>query len=75
MLSVVVFHNITAHQALEYKQRLDADGLVLNQDYTWRYQPVKYNGEWEQLPLEDSHVEFKFKDSALASFYTLKWTK
>ena len=75
MSSKIVLSRITAQQALEYKKQLDADGLKLDQDYFWRYRPVKYNNEWSLTPIEDSCVEFEFNSDALSSFYRLKWEK
>ncbi len=72
MSSKIVLSGISAQRALEYKQYLDADGLKINQDYCWRYQPVKYNS-WASF--DQSEVEFEFMDAALASFYRLKWAK
>lgn len=70
----MVLSGNTAQQALWFKEQLTQDGLVLNHDYTWSYQPVKYN-DWSMAPMEQSCVEFEFVDPALASFYRLKWTK
>lgn len=74
MSSTLVVDSITAHQALCYKEQLTQDGLVLNHDYSWIYQPIKYN-DWGMSPIEQSCVEFEFVDPALASFYRLKWAK
>ena len=71
----IVITKISAYEALTYKQQLSADGLVNDQDYTWRYQPVKYNYEWSTMPLVESHVVFEFGNPALASFYRVKWAK
>ena len=54
---------------------LDQIGLKLNQDYTWRYQPVKYEDGWSYAPMHESQVVFEFTDPALASFYQIKWSK
>lgn len=67
--------SITANEALLYKQQLTEAGLTVDQDYTWRYQPVKYNNDWSRSPIDQSQVEFDFADAAVASFYRLKWTK
>jgi len=72
MSDIIVLSNISAQQAVDYKKQLDIDGLVTDQDYTWSYRPVKYNG-W--APVDQSEVEFEFTDPALASFYRLKWAK
>lgn len=74
MSSNIVLPRVTAQQALDYKKQLDADGLIINQDYHWNFRPVKYN-DWSMAPTEQSQVEFEFRDGALASFYKLKWAK
>lgn len=74
MPSSIILPRATAQQALDYKKQLDADGLVVDQDYRWNFRPVKYN-DWSMSPTEQSQVEFEFKDDALASFYKLKWVK
>lgn len=75
MSATIILTKVTAQDALLYKQQLVNDGLVLNQDYTWRYQPVKYNNDWSTQPIEQSQVAFEFKDETLASFYRIKWAK
>jgi hypothetical protein len=61
-----------AQQALAAKHQLDLDGLVVNQDYTWRYQKPVYD-EFAWADSEVSHVTFTFRNSSLATFYQLKW--
>jgi hypothetical protein len=63
-----------AQQALAYKYQLDADGLVANQDYEWRYQKPVYD-EFAWTNSEISHVTFTFQNPALATFYKLKWAR
>lgn len=75
MSSALVIDHITAQQALEYKKQLTQDGLVVNNDYSWKYQPIKYN-DWSMSPkAQHSFVEFEFVDPALATFYRLKWAR
>ena len=63
-----------SQQALAYKHQLDLDGLIVNQDYTWRYQkPV--NDELAWADSEVSHVTFTFQNPMLATFYQLKWAR
>lgn len=71
----LVIENITAAEAIALKYDLEHAGLVNNQDYTWRYQPVKYNSDWSTQPIERSQVVFEFNSPALASFYRVKWAK
>lgn len=61
----------SASQALLYKDELDCVGLIVHRDYTWCYHPLV------DLWPEDSElawVEFNFRDPALESFYSLKWS-
>jgi hypothetical protein len=65
--------NCDAARALAFKHQLDLDGLIVNQDYEWRYQkPVYNNFAWTGS--EVSTVTFTFKNPALATFYQLKWS-
>jgi len=52
---------------------LDRGGLVVEQDYTWKFQPVKYTDGFSATPMSESQVVFEFTDPAMASFYKLKW--
>lgn len=63
-----------AQQAIEFKHQLDRDGLVLDRDYTWRYQKPVYD-EFAWTDSEVSNVTFTFENPALASFYKLKWSR
>jgi hypothetical protein len=74
MSTGLTIHSITAQQALLYKEQLTQNGLIVNQDYSWTYSPIKYNDQGMTL-MEQSCVEFEFADPALASFYRLKWIK
>jgi hypothetical protein len=49
------------------------DGLIVNQDYEWRYQKTVYD-EFAWTDSSVSHVTFTFKKPALATFYQLKWS-
>jgi hypothetical protein len=61
-------------QALALKHQLDLDGLIVNQDYEWRYQKPVYD-EFAWTNSEISNVTFTFKNPALATFYQLKWAR
>jgi hypothetical protein len=66
--------NGDAQRALALKHQLDLDGLIVNQDYEWRYQkPVHDEFAWTDS--EVSHVTFTFKNPSLATFYQLKWAR
>ncbi len=66
--------NCGTQQALAYKHQLDLDGLIVNQDYTWRYQQPVYN-DFAWTDSEVSNVTFTFQNPALATFYQLKWAR
>ena len=66
--------NCGTQQALALKHQLDLDGLIVNQDYEWRYQKPVYD-EFAWTNSEVSHVTFTFKKPALATFYQLKWSR
>jgi hypothetical protein len=82
MSNTVTISGVSATDAMGFKVELTHDGLVINQDYTWRYQPVKYDTwdevevvAWTANDMIQSQVTFEFCNSSLASFYRLKWTK
>ena len=63
-----------AQRALALKHQLDLDGLIVNQDYEWRYQKPVYD-EFAWTDSEVSHVTFTFRNASLATFYQLKWSR
>ena len=66
--------NCDAQRALAYKHQLDLDGLIVNQDYEWRYQKPVYD-EFAWTDSEVSNVTFTFRNPVLATFYQLKWAR
>lgn len=74
MTNSVIVTKVSAVDAIALKNELTHSGLAIEQDYIWRYQPVKYD-TWGSNTLQESQVTFEFVDPALASFYRLKWTK
>lgn len=66
--------NCGSQQALAFKHQLDLDGLIVNQDYEWRYQKPVYD-EFAWTDSEVSNVTFTFCNPALATFYQLKWAR
>ena len=74
-MNSITITKISAQEALALKADLDQSGLVVNHDYTWRFQPVKYNNDFSMYAVEESQVLFEFADPAMASFYKLKWIK
>ena len=73
MTSAVTITSISAAEAIGYKIDLDRTGLVVDKDYTWRFQPVKYSDSFSSTPISESQVIFEFFDPATASFFRLKW--
>ena len=74
-MNTITVTKISAADALALKAELDSAGLVCDADYTWRFQPVKYNNDFSMYAIEESQVRFEFTDAAVASFYRIKWTK
>ena len=67
--AVIIEHCGVSH-ALELKNELLADGLVMNQDFVWAWRPSR----WDNFTgSEPSCVVFDFLDPALATFYRLRW--
>jgi hypothetical protein len=56
---------------LDLVAELRQSGLVMNQDFEWRYQKSSYGEGNEHVP---ASVTFEFEDPALATFYQLKWS-
>jgi hypothetical protein len=65
-------HNIEVYDALDLKNRLIQDGLIMDQDFKWAWITAEYNDVegWTR----QKHAEFEFWDPALATFYQLKWS-
>ena len=59
-----------ALNAVELKNSLVDQGLTVNLDFEWEYNPSMY--ETVDLVLGPRAV-FRFRDPALATFYQLKW--
>jgi hypothetical protein len=57
---------------LDLVAELRQSGLVMNQDFEWRYQRSSYGEGNELVP---ASVTFEFRDPALATFYQLKWSR
>jgi len=74
-MNSITITKISAQEAIALKADLEQSGLVLNHDYTWRFQPVKYNNDFSMYAVEESQVLFEFADPAMASFFKLKWIK
>jgi hypothetical protein len=54
-----------------YKEQVDAHGLRVDQDYTWRYTPAV--NDWLSAPITPATVEFEFRDAQWETYFNLKW--
>lgn len=78
MWTELVFEPAGPARGLELIARLSLDGLVLHQDFTWRYMPSLNEYQLnESKPFEKNvnRVIIGFRDPALATFYSLKWQR
>jgi hypothetical protein len=71
MTSVEILHASVA-TALGLKDQLEADGLVIDQDFEWAYRQAEYDN-FSADAVVPRHVTFKFQDAKLATYYQLKW--
>ena len=67
----VILRDITLIEIFQLKDQLIRDGLIMNEDFEWAYHPPMWDGFTQERP---KHVEFSFRDAALATFYQLKWS-
>lgn len=68
----VVLLDLAPDDGVRLKNQLIADGLTINQDFTWSYNRSTYNfGGYEVV--QPRSVTFEFLDAAHATFYQLKW--
>ena len=72
-MHTVRVHNIEVYDAIDLKNRLIQEGLVMNRDFKWTWITAEYNDVegWAR----QKHAEFRFHDPALATFYQLKWAR
>ena len=78
MWTEVVFEPAGPVRGLELVSRLSLDGLVLHQDFTWRYMPSLNEYQLnDSTPFEKNvnKVIIGFRDPALATFYSLKYQR
>jgi hypothetical protein len=54
-----------------YKEQVDAQGLRVDLDYTWRYTPAVT--DWLSSPIAPATVEFNFKDAQWETYFKLRW--
>jgi hypothetical protein len=73
MYRVTVDH-VNPIDAIGLKNQLLADGLILNQDFTWEYCPARYDDS-TFITVTPKRSVFKFAKASLATFYQLKWAR
>jgi len=70
----VVINHVSPAEAIEFKNQLLSAGLVMNDDFTWKYTQAQYNNDG-YIAVAPKQVVFEFRDPALATFYQLKWSR
>ena len=61
-----------AQQALNLKDQVVAAGLVINEDFTWEYQPNLYDVYHDSLHAQPE-VRFTFRDPAHETFFSMRF--
>lgn len=69
--TVVILGNYHWANHAQYLRELADHGLVMDQDYTWRYHP-RISSAWDDE--SDSYTEVEFSNPALATYYQLRWS-
>ena len=70
----IVIRHISPTAAIELKNQLISDGLVMGRDYEWQWCPATYNNDGFSA-VTPTLVYFNFVKDSLATFYKLKWLK
>jgi hypothetical protein len=72
-MHTVRVYNIEVFDAIDLKDQLITAGLVVDQDFEWAWITADYDQftGWTR----QKHVEFRFRDPAMATFYQLKWLR
>lgn len=68
----VVLEHINPMDAIDRKNQLLKDGLVLDQDFVWAYSPATYDNDGYSA-VSPKAATFGFASASLATFYKLKW--
>ena len=61
-----------ANEAYVYNDEVQAQGLSVNGDYSWRYTPA-VNDYFGAEVLTPATVEFEFQDPRWATYFQLRW--
>ena len=73
-MHTVRIEHIAPMAAVGLKNQLTASGLVIDQDFTWRYTQARYDNDGYSA-VTPKQVTFEFRDPAMATFYQLKWLR
>jgi hypothetical protein len=68
----VIIYDVSASSAIAMKNILIADGLTMDQDFTWAYQQEQWD-DFSHDPVQRKCVMFRFVRGDLATYYQLKW--
>ena len=75
MTHVVKIYKLSANEALELVRELEQTmGLSRKIDFNWAWHPVTLDPSGWDIA-EPAHLEFRFKDPAVATFVELKYLK
>ena len=69
----VVVQDVNANKAIDIKNQLLQDGLIIDKDFTWIYRQAKYDTSLGWNLIESQAAIFVFNKQSLATFYMLKW--
>ena len=61
---------VDVNRAIEMKDQLVQDGLIMHEDFEWEYHPQRWDGFTTERP---KHTVFNFQNPAMATFYQLRW--
>jgi hypothetical protein len=70
----VRIEHIAPMAAIELKDQLLADGLVINRDFVWEYRQATYDNDGFTA-VTPKQATFSFFKPAMATFYQLKWAR
>jgi len=73
MHRVRILH-ISPGDAIDLKNQLIRDGLVIDHDFTWAYRQASYDNDGFTT-VDPKQVTFDFIEASLATFYQLKWIR
>jgi hypothetical protein len=73
MHTVRILH-ISPVDAIDLKNQLLGAGLIIDQDFVWKYRQATYDNNGFSA-VAAMQATFEFQDPALATFYQLKWSR